>query len=291
LSATAQTPPAEPAKRPEPLWRAGLPTVRYWSQTEVHVYAFSIAANVLLSFYPMLLVMTSVCSRLLHWKSAVDAVYFALNDYFPTSWSGYLQKGLEPTIYYHGRFHYISVLLLLFTANGIFEPMEVALNRAWGFTTNRSFLRNQLVSYALIFACGGLMLVSTTLTALNSTWWSDGQGWVSGIATTVFFKLAAVPISILILFLIYWKLPNGNIRPREVLPAAIIVGLLLEGLKYINLLTWPWLSHKLQKEYGWMFEYGAALILWSFVGSMLILAGAEWAARRSAARHPPVVIK
>jgi uncharacterized BrkB/YihY/UPF0761 family membrane protein len=234
----------------------------------------------------MLLVMTSVCSRLLHWKSAVDAIYFALSDYFPAPITGYLEKGLQPTIYYHARFHYVSVLLLLFTANGIFEPMEVALNHAWGFTANRSFLKNQLVSYALIFACGALMLVSTTLTALNSTFWSGAGGWTGSVLMTGAFKLAAVPISILILFLIYWKLPNGKIRPRDVLPAAIIVGLLLEGLKYVNLLTWPWLSRKLQKEYGWMFEYGVALVLWSFVGAMLVLAGAEWAARRSAGRRP-----
>jgi len=277
--------PSQPAPPAWVNWRAGLPTVDYWTRTEVHVYAFSIAANVLLSFYPMLLVMTSVCSRLLHWKSAVDAIYFALSDYLPATLSRYLELNLQPTIYYHARFHYVSVLLLLFTANGIFEPMEVALNRAWGFATNRSFLRNQLVSYGLIFACGALMLVSTTLTALNSAWWSGARSWIGALAMTVVFKLAAVPISILILFLIYWKLPNGRIRPREVLPAAIVVGLLLEGLKYVNLLTWPWLSARLQKEYGWMFEYGVALVLWSFLGAMLILAGAEWSARRSAARR------
>jgi len=47
-----------------------------------------------------------------------------------------------------------SVFLLLFTANGIFEPLEVALNRAWGIAKNRSFVKNQIISLALIFACG-----------------------------------------------------------------------------------------------------------------------------------------
>ena len=39
------------------------PTFRYWMQTEVHVYAFSVAANVLLSFYPFLIVTMSVSRR------------------------------------------------------------------------------------------------------------------------------------------------------------------------------------------------------------------------------------
>lgn len=261
-------------------WRQATPTVRYWAQTEVHVYAFSIAANVLLSFYPMLLVMTSVCDRLLHWKSALDAIYFALNDYFPAALARPLEAGLPTTVHYRWRFHYVSVLLLLFTANGIFEPMEVALNRAWGFTQNRSFVKNQLVSYGLIFACGALMMISTTLTALDVGFWAGSNSVVAAVVKAVVFRLAAVPISMLILLLIYWKLPNGPIRAREVLPAAIIVGIMLEALKYINLLTWPWLSHKLQREYGWMFEYGVALVLWGFIASMLILAGAEWSAVR-----------
>ena len=42
-----------------------------------------------------------------------------------------------------------------------------------------------------------------------------------------------------ILFLIYWLLPNCKIRPREIVRAAIVVGLLLEALKYVNLLLWP----------------------------------------------------
>ena len=49
------------------------------------------------------------------------------------------------------------------------------------------------------------------------------------------FKLAAVPISILALFLVYWLLPNRKIPPARVAPAAIFVGLILESLKYVNL--------------------------------------------------------
>ena len=46
------------------IFRALALTFRYWMQTEVHVYAFSIAANVLLSFFPFLIVSVTL-SRLL----------------------------------------------------------------------------------------------------------------------------------------------------------------------------------------------------------------------------------
>ena len=65
------------------LGRACMPTIRYWMETEVHVYAFSIAANVLLSFYPFLIVMISICRYFLRWPAAEQAILLGLNDYFP----------------------------------------------------------------------------------------------------------------------------------------------------------------------------------------------------------------
>jgi membrane protein/epoxyqueuosine reductase len=92
------------------------------------------------------------------------------------------------------------------------------------------------------------------------------------------FKLAAVPISILALFLVYWLLPNRKIPPARVAPTAIIVGLILEGLKYVNLAITPYLQAKLEHEY-FIFRHSVAILLWSFIASMVVLAGAEWTAR------------
>ena len=73
-------------------------------------------------------------------------------------WSNFIQRNLRLTVNSRGPMQIGSILLLFFTANGIFEPMEVALNRAWGIPQNRSFLKNQLVSMGLDFLCGGLIL-------------------------------------------------------------------------------------------------------------------------------------
>jgi membrane protein/epoxyqueuosine reductase len=92
------------------------------------------------------------------------------------------------------------------------------------------------------------------------------------------FKLAAVPISILALFLVYWLLPNRKIPPVRVAPAAIFVGLILESLKYVNLAVAPYFQAKLEREYS-IFRHSVAILLWSFIASMVVLAGAEWTAR------------
>ena len=260
-----------------------LRTLRYWMQTEVHVYAFSVSASILLSFFPFLIVMLSLCQHVLRWRAAVDAIYFVLNGYFPDPLGDFIRRNLRATVASRGPFQLASILLLLFTANGIFEPLEVALNRIWHCERNRTYLRNQLVSLGLIFACGGLVLISTTLTALDTQFLSQMNGWAPRMASflgPLLFKAAAVPISMLMLLLIYWLLPNCKVQVREIVPAAIAVGLLLELLKYVNLLLWPLLRNKLALEYG-PFVYSVSIILWGVVASMVILAGAEWAARQT----------
>ena len=272
-------------KLPVRVWRAVAPTIRYWMDTEVHVYAFSISAGILLSFFPFLIVMLSLCRYVFKWRAGVNAVYFALDDYFPDVFGQFLRRNFEATIESHGQVQLFSLLLLFFTATGIFEPLEVALNRAWKCPANRSYFKNQLVGLGLIFACGGLMLISTIFTALNNRFFKEAAGIgaasVAGVLGQIAFKIAAIPMLMLLLFLIYWLLPNCKIRPSRIVPAAIGVGFLLEILKYINLLTWPYLRAKLSVEYG-PFYYTVTIILWGFLASMVVLAGAEWTARRSA---------
>jgi membrane protein len=260
-----------------------MPTLRYLMQTEVHVYAFSISAGILLSFFPFLVVMISLCKYVFHWKAAVSAMYFALDDYFPDAFGTFLRRNFEFTVASRGPVQLVSTVLLFFTSSGIFEPLEVALNRVWNCTGNRHYVKNQLVGLGLTFACGALMLLSTTLTALNNQFLTGQTAKVLGL---IFFKLAAIPLSMFLLFLIYWLLPNCKVKPSSILPAAITVGLLLELLKYINLLTWPYLRDKLSLEYG-PFVYSVTIILWGFFAAMVVLAGAEWTARNK----PPVVIE
>jgi membrane protein len=275
------------ARPPEPgRWqRHWAPSARYWMRTEVHVHALAVSASVLLSFFPFLIVMISLCRYGFHWPAAVNAIYVALNDYFPGELGGFIKRNLVAVIESRGPMQITSIVLLLVTANGIFEPMEVALNVVWGVKENRSYLKNQLLSLGLIFLCGSLALLSFILTALNQEYLGRSLGLTSRVPLWInlaFFKFAAIPVSILALFLIYWLLPNRRVPPLRVAPVAILVGLGIELLKYINLLMWPFLKERLQREYG-PFYISVTIVIFSFVACMIVLTGAEWTAR-----HNPV---
>ena len=263
-------------------WRRWRPTVYYLAQTEAHVYALAIAASVLLSTYPFLIVITSFCRDVLHWRAAEQAIYLAIGDSFSGEPGQFMVRNLQAWFKVNGKVHLTSMILLLITANGIFEPLEVALNRAWGVAKNRSYIKNQIVSLGLIFVCGSLALLSLMLTALNSQWLTAVSSLNTGFGVWInllMFKLAAVPISILALFLVYWLLPNRKVEPARVVPVAIVVGLALEALKYVNLLVAPFMQAKLHREYL-IFEHSVTILLWSFVAAMIVLAGAHWTARQ-----------
>lgn len=252
-------------------------TLRYCMQTEVHVYALAVAASALLSFYPFLIVMLSFCRDILRWPAAVNTIYLALNDYLPGDLGAFVKRNLPM----RGAFQPVAMLLLLVTANGVFEPLEVALNRAWGVTINRSYFKNQLVSLGMIFLCGGLALVSLLLTGMNEQWarsLSPGHARLDVWVNVLVFKIAAVPIACLALFLIYWILPNCPIRPGRVAPVAVLTGLILEGMKYVFLVVWPLLGVRLDREYG-VFHNSVTILIWAFASAMVVLAAAHWAAR------------
>jgi membrane protein len=264
------------------IFRALRPTFVYWMKTEVHVYAFSVAANVLLSFYPFLIVSVAVASKLFSRAAALSAIDLALNDLFPDALGNFLHNNPPP----QGQIELISLFLLLFTANGVFEPLEVGLNHVWGIRKNRSFLWNQLVSLGLIFVCGGLALSSLLLTAASQESFKQLTGtapsWlphaVFAAIPFIIFKMAAAPVTVFVLFLVYRYLPNGKPPLDRVIPAAIVVGVLLEVLKHINRWVWPGFYQKLGREYN-VFKNSVTLILIGFLVSMLVLAGAEWSAR------------
>jgi len=266
--------PTKAIERVRPWWTRCKPTVHYMMETEAHVYALAISASVLLAFYPFVVAMMSICRDLLHWRAAMDLVPTVLKDFFAGEEGVFLFNNVSAT--YVPRFHLTTLFLLLLTANGIFEPMEVALNKAWGVTQNRSYLKNQLVSLGLIFACGGLALSSILLTA-GPFQWLHGKGWLADFLVRLIFKLSAVPISILALFLIYWLLPNRKVEPARVAPVAIVVGLILEGGKYVELLLAPLLERKFHDDYQ-VFRHSVTIVVLSALASLIILAGAHWTA-------------
>ncbi len=258
------------------------PTVRYLFTIESHAYAMAIAASVLLGFFPFMVLILSLSQNVFQWSRAVDAIYVGLRDVLPDDPGlvDFVERNLRVAVRSRGQAEALSLVLLIFSANGIFMPLEVAFNRLWRFPSNRSYWLNQLISFSLTLACGVLALTAAILSSENVDTLQRLLGRIVRLpetATLITLKLAAVPFSILIFLLVYWLLPNGKVRLRAVWPIAVLAAVVVEIAK--NLYLWIWPMFHLRRAYG-PFFISVTLLLWGFIAALIVLAGAEMCARR-----------
>jgi membrane protein len=281
---TAVPRPAQAASTPTPQPRRSgfsgmaLSTAKYLLRTDVHTFAFSVAANSILSFFPFVVLLMTLIRRVFHSKVMYDVVLELLRDYLPAG-QDFVIRNLNAMVNSRQRVQVVSLIILLVTSTGVFVPLEVALNRIWRFPNNRSYLGNQLISLGLAFGCGVLALLSIAATAGNVSLMQfllrgHGSGFIRLVGFFV-MKGFAIAASIAIFFLIYWLLPNGKVPARAVLPTAIIMGLLSEALKYGYILALPRLNFA--EVYG-PFALSVSLMFWAFLTGLLLLAGANLSA-------------
>ena len=256
-------------------------TLVYLLRTDVHTFAFSVAANAILSFFPFLLLLMTLIRKVIHSQVMYTVVENLLRDYLPTG-QDFVIRNLNALVASHHRAQVFSLVMLLISSTGIFMPLEVALNRVWGFANNRSYLGNQMLALGLAFACGSLALLSVGLTAGNVAIVKSalhGYGaWYVQLVGFITMKIFSIAASIAIFFLVYWLLPNGKVPAKSVLPSAVIMGLLSEALKYVYIFALPFLNFG--EIYG-PFAISVSLMFWAFLTGMLLLTGAHLSAEKS----------
>jgi len=258
----------------------------YMTKTEVHTYAFSVAAQVILSLFPFIVLLLTLSQKVFHSAKMTDVVGEMMTNFLPNH-QKYLMRNMRWLADSHAKGRIFSVAMLLITTTGVFLPLEVALNSVWGVRKNRSYLQNQLVSILLAVGVGMLAMGSVALsTAQQSvTAWiffghTDNQTFA--LIANGFLQVCALASSIGLFFLIYWGLPNRKVPVKAVLPTAVVIGVLWTLAKYVYILALPHLDF--DSVYG-PFQVSVSLMMWAFLSGLLLLAGAYVSATRQALRE------
>jgi len=266
---------------PRSLWGQAVELARYMSGTEVHTYAFSVAANVILSLFPFIVLLLTLTRQVFHSRAMEAVVGDLMRNFLPVG-QDFIIRNMQMLAHPRKGTQVFSLVMLLVTSTGVFLPLEVALNSVWGVKKNRNYLHNQLISLLLAFGVGALAMVSVAFTAGQQSVTS----WIFlGHTDNIVFKFFAASFlhvvgafaSILLFFLIYWVLPNRKVPARAVLPTAIVIGILWEAAKVLYILALPWLDF--QSVYG-PFYISVGLMMWAFLSGLLLLAGAHFSATR-----------
>jgi membrane protein len=258
---------------------------RYMIRTEVHTYAFSVAANVILSLFPFIVLMLTLSRQVFRSPAMEEVVGEMISNFLPSN-QDFVMRNMKLLAHPQKGAQIFSVVMLLISSTGVFMPLEVALNNVWGVKTNRSYIHNQMVSLGLAFGVGVLAMASVAMTAGQKTllswiFFGHTDNFVFNFLDGGMLRVFALIASILLFFLIYWALPNRKVPARAVLPTAIVIGVLWEVAKYLYVLVLPKLDFGL--VYG-PFQVSVGLMIWAFLSGLLLLAGAHFSATRHALR-------
>lgn len=268
-------------------WRAdGVALVNYLLDSEVHTFAFSVAANAILSFIPFVILLYTISLSVLHSRSMAAVVSELVAYYFPSTASPVFWSTLRSAAPAH--IQWLSLLMILISCTGIFLPLEVALNQAWGVTKSRNYLLNQVVAFGLAIIMVVLGMTSIWLGAmekqlLDFLTFHQTDGWLASLCNGVsalWLALCSGAACILFLFAIYWLLPNCKVPWRPVFRTAVITGCIWLVAKYIFAAVLPHLD--LASMYG-PFFISVGLLLWAYISGLILFAGAQF----SVARYRP----
>ena len=259
--------------------------VHYLLQTEVHTYAFSVAACGLLSLFPFIVVMYTLAGHVFHSSGMWQVISEMIRFFLPTTHSDqeFIVKNMGLVASEQHHIALISMVTLFISCTGIFLPLEVALNQVWGVAKSRSYLMNQAVSIGLAVL---MIFLATSVAVLGATQQSVISFLFLGHTDNLLFRILTMSLlevttalaSIAMFFFTYWLLPNYRIPFRAVFPTAVVTGLLWESCKFLYLAALPHLD--LRSAYG-PFATSVGLMMWAYVSGLLLLGGAHY----SAARH------
>lgn len=265
--------------------RDGKVLLQYLLDSEVHTFAFSVAANAILSFIPLIVLLYTIANSILH-SQQMMAVIGDFIQYLMPSNQDFVQRELA-RVAARSSVRVFSLLMILVSCTGIFLPLEVALNRSWGVAKSRNYLMNQLIALGLALWMVILGMLSIGLNAAERAvvtvmFFGHTDNFAFRFISTSWLAVSTAVASILFFFSIYWLLPNRKLPPRPVLRVSVVTGLLWVGAKYIFVAVLPKLD--LRALYG-PFSVSVGLLLWAYVSGLLLFAGAQFSAMRHNSRN------
>jgi membrane protein len=233
---------------------------------EIGVLTNAIAFNFLLCLFPLLAVVAALSRTLGGGGRRVgQALLLLLQELIPFGHDAMAESVRNVTKTAAGL-QLFALVLIVWGSSGIFMPVEMALNRAWGGRSNRHFFRSKVLAFLMTIVGGllGLLSIAITVAARNY-----GRDWpmIARYAS----KASALFLTYLLFFLIYRLIPDVSVGTRTALRAAVVAGTAWEAAKYVFIVRLP--AMQLEAFYGPL-AFSVSLILWAYISSLVLVFGA-----------------
>jgi membrane protein len=238
-----------------------------YGQSRASNYALALAFAGFMSMFPMMLGALAILGFAIR-DPATQAHFQALMlQVFPLSAQPELQKALSGVKQSAGWLGLLSLAGLLWGASSIFGTMEFALTEIFG-TKQRDMLRQRLMGLVMMLI---LVVAIVVIVGINSlVAFIPLAGWI----TWTIGLLAGALVMVALLCALYRFVPNRTFQFRDVLPGAILAGVLIELLS----LAFPLYARVAGSfnTYGAQFGLFFLLATWFYLLSQVVLLGAVY---------------
>ncbi len=249
--------------------------------------ASSIGYFTLFSVFPLALLVIALASNWLSPVLAEERIVAELEFVVP-GLESLLGANLQNLVQSRGPVTGVAALVLVWSASSAFNVITRALDRIWGADINhrRSVWRHRTLAVITVIIVTGLLLMAAmvegTLLTIVNNFMPRGLERI-GPFTTRFW---AVFLNVILFTLLYYFIPHVRVRWRDVLPGAILGGLLWQGAKQVFVLFVGSYLSSSNLVYG---SVGAiiAFLAWTYISSVILLFGA-YLNRRASSAHTEV---
>ena len=247
------------------------------------VLAAALSYYALLSLFPLALFILAVASQFGAADEATRQVTRFVASYLP---SGALEvrTALEEVVRLRGALTLAGAVSFIWSASGVFDTMQLGINRAFRVSALRPMWRQRLFSIVMVFGAGVLFALSFAITTAVRLAIHYRLLQRSNLTFEILPIAGALILGTLVFGMLYRYTPyDSRIRWRAVLPGAIVAAALWEIAKLIfaYYLTHFALLNMIYGSVGTII----AIMLWGYVTAIILLIGAEIAAVYSGARQ------
>ena len=194
-------------------------------------FASSIAYYALLSLFPFFLLAFSIIASVTSTESDRQAVLSFVLRYFPQKF-GFVEDQLNALQQAAVQLGVAGSVLMTWAAMGVFGAITSAVNHAWGVEKQPSFFKHKLISFVMLLLASvllvaGLILVSA-VNVIEASWFAEILERTPVLLKLQSFVLqwATMLIFILVVGLVFYFVPNAQVRFRDVWVGAVMTGVL-----------------------------------------------------------------
>jgi membrane protein len=213
--------------------------------------------------FPMMLGALAIVGFLIRDPGTEARFQTLLLQLFPSSAQPQVLDALRGVKQSAGWIGILSLGGLIWSASGIFSTMEFALTQIFG-TKQRDMLRQKAMGLVMMLV---LVLAIAATVAANAIAGLFPMAWLISLVIG-----AAVMVTLLVL--LYRFVPNRTFRLRDVLPGAIVAGVMIEVLS-LGFPLYERFSHGFN-AYGAQFGLFFLLAAWLYLFSQVLLLGAVY---------------